>query len=163
MCIARPPAEIRILLDLLDRSYDHEAWHGPNLKGSVRRVSAEVARWRPGPARHSIAEQVLHASYWKYTVRRRIRGGRRGSFAIRGSNWFPVGPDLDEGRWRDHLRMLEEEHRELRLAVAELEPGRLGEVPQGSRFDLEGLISGIAAHDAYHAGQIQLLRRLHAG
>ncbi|QDV32568.1 DinB family protein [Tautonia plasticadhaerens] len=162
MCIAHPPAAIRILLDLLDRAYDHKSWHGPNFRGAVRRVSAEVARWGPGPGRHSIAEQVLHASYWKYTVRRRIRGDRRGSFAIRGSNWFPVGPDLDDERWRDHLRLLAEEHRRLRLTVAELTPDRLAEVPEGGRSDLEGLISGIAAHDVYHAGQIQLLKRLHA-
>ncbi len=36
----------------------------------------------------------------------------------------------------------------------------LGERRAGSPFDNGGLISGIAAHDLYHAGQIQILKKL---
>jgi hypothetical protein len=160
MSITQTPTEIRLLLDQLDLAFDRKAWHGPNLRGAIRRVSPEAAAWRPDPGRHSIAEHVLHAAYWKYTVRRRIRGDRRGSFALKGTNWFPIGPDLDDRKWRGHVWLLDEEHRAMRDEVASLAVGRLSEVPEGSRFDLAGLIGGIAAHDVYHAGQIQLLKRL---
>ena len=49
-----------------------------------RRESA----WRPHPARHSIQEIVVHAAYWKYAVRRRLKGEKRGSFPLKGSDWF---------------------------------------------------------------------------
>jgi hypothetical protein len=40
-------------------------------------------------------------------------------------------------------------------------PGkRLLQKPAGSRYTNLALIRGIAAHDLYHAGQIQLLKRL---
>src|SRR6516162_1988227 len=79
--------EINILEHLLDESYEKKAWHGPNLKGSIRGLTALQAAWRPSPRRHSIAEQVIHAAYWKYAVRRRLRGDLRGSFPLKGSNW----------------------------------------------------------------------------
>lgn len=155
--------EVPLLLDLLDQSYDRKAWHGPNLKGSIRGLDAAGAAWRPGPGRHNIAEQVLHAAYWKYAARRRLRGKKRGSFPLKGSNWFPVAGDLTEAQWRAHARLLDAEHRALRAAVAELDPARLRQAPFGSKVDTATLIVGVAAHDIYHAGQIQLLKRLQAG
>jgi DinB superfamily len=152
-----------ILLDLLDQAFDRKAWHGPNLRGSIRGLDAEQAAWRPDPARKSIAEQVLHAAYWKYTVRRRLRGDKRGSFPLKGSNWFPVYDTLDEAGWRGHVRLLDEEHRALRLAIVELPADRWPETPAGSKFTYYESVQGIAAHDLYHAGQIQLLKRLRCG
>ena len=103
--------EMTILVRMLDESYEKKAWHGPNLKGSIRGLSADQAAWRPGPRRHSIAEQVIHAAYWKYVVRRRIRGDLRGSFPLKGSNWFPLVESLSPGDWKSYLALLESEHR----------------------------------------------------
>jgi hypothetical protein len=147
-----------LLLRLIDEGYRAKAWHGPNLRGSLRGVSAAQASKRPGPGRHNIWEIAVHAAYWKYVVRRRILGEKRGSFPIPGSNWFrrPV-PGAD---WKADLRMLEEMHRGMRLAVASLTDADLGRKPPGSRVANASIASGIAAHDIYHAGQIQLLKRL---
>ncbi|HEV3121906.1 MAG TPA: DinB family protein [Isosphaeraceae bacterium] len=152
--------ELQLLLDLLDQAYERKAWHGPNLKGSVRGLDARRACWRPAPGRHSIAEQVLHAAYWKYAARRRLRGDAKGSFPLKGSNWFPVTETLSEAEWRGYLRLLEAEHRSLRSAIADLRPEQLRQTPAGSKVSNDALIQGIAAHDIYHAGQIQLLKRL---
>ena len=153
-------SELAALLRLLDEAYERRAWHGPNLRGSLRGVTAAEASWQPGPARHSIREIVLHAAYWKYTVRRRLQGEKRGTFRLKGSNWFPR-PDLpDTLAWRDDLRLLDEEHRALRRAAASLSPERLGQIPPGSRTSYAELVRGIALHDVYHAGQVQLLKRM---
>ena len=70
---------------------------------------------------------------------------------------FPVGrPEL--AVWKEDLRLLEAEHRALRTAVAALRPAELGG-RRGSET-VRGLILGVAAHDLYHAGQIQLLKRM---
>lgn len=155
---------IALLLDNLDRSYDANSWHGPNLRGSIRRVNAETAAWRPGPQRHSIAEQVLHAAYWKYAARRRLAGDERGTFPLKGSNWFEVDEALTESEWKRHVALLGSEHKRLREVVASCGPGRLDvELPGGSgKTTVRALILGITAHDIYHAGQIQLLKRLNA-
>jgi hypothetical protein len=97
-------------------------------------------------------------SYWKYTVRRQITGEKRGAFALDGSNWFPR-PD-GTARWADERRLLDAEHIALRTAVAALRPADLARTPEGSAHPLAELVAGAAAHDLYHAGQIQLMKRL---
>jgi hypothetical protein len=152
--------EIALLLRSLDHAYERKAWHGPNLRGSVRGVTAEQASWRPRPDRHCIADNVVHCAYWKYAVRRRLRAEKRGSFDLKGSNWFRLPEPLPEATWRDYLVLLDKEHRLLYEAVAELPEDRLHEKAAGSKLSNMTLIHGIAYHDVYHAGQIQLLKRL---
>jgi uncharacterized damage-inducible protein DinB len=154
--------EIALLLRMLDESYNRKAWHGPNLKGAIRRLSAEQAAWRPQPTRHSIAEHVVHCAYWKYALRRRLRGDKRGSFALKGSNWFAIPAPLSEPSWKEFVALLDSEHRLLRTEIAAFPIERLNDLPAGGKIPLVNMLYGIALHDVYHAGQIQLLKRLQA-
>ncbi|MBX9584121.1 MAG: DinB family protein [Gemmataceae bacterium] len=157
-----------LLLRLVDEGFDRPAWHGPNLRGSLRRVDAAAAAFRPAPGRKSIWEHAVHAAYWKYTVRRRLTGEKRGSFALDGSNWFArpdpaVGPAGWDEAWRADLALLDETHRSLRAAVAATDPAALGGVTPGGKVSTVRVIHGAVMHDVYHAGQIALLKRLAAG
>jgi hypothetical protein len=150
---------VSLLLGLLDQAFDHRAWHGTNLKGSIRGLSARDASWRPSRARHNIWEIVVHAAYWKYAVRRRLTGQKRGSFPLAGSNWFARSGG-DEHAWRADVQLLNREHAALRRAIAAVPPGALSRRAAGGTTTNVVLITGIAAHDLYHAGQIQLLKKL---
>jgi uncharacterized damage-inducible protein DinB len=152
--------ELSLLLRIIDESYERKAWHGPNLKGAVRGLSALEAAWRPTPGRHSIAENVVHCAYWKYAVRRRLTGEKRGSFSLKGSNWFEVPAPLTESSWNDYRALLDREHRAMREVVAAFPSERLQDFPHGGKVRFLTQIYGIALHDVYHAGQIQLLKRL---
>lgn len=145
-----------VLLANLDSAYDRKGWHGPTLRGALRGLSIDDARWRPKEGRHNVAELAMHCAYWKYAVRRRLTGEKRGSFRAKGSNWFALSDVVDDARWREVVRALDDEHRQLRAVIAALADGEL-------RDDKKlRLIYGIAAHDLYHAGQVQLIKRLHA-
>jgi hypothetical protein len=181
------PSNLRQLLGVVDRAYDRRSWHGTNLRGSLRGLSPELAAWRPGAKRHNIWEIVVHAAYWKYVVRRQLTGEARGSFVLKGSNWFarpdyaalrrgspeharnrsvrrrPERTAVDEAAWRADVRLLEDMHRSLRAAIERVPVKVLYEAPSGGKVSRFSLIAGIAAHDLYHAGQIQLLKRLAKG
>jgi hypothetical protein len=152
--------EIALLLDNLDQAYNRKGWHGPNLRGSIRLVTTREASWRPHPKRHSIADIVVHCAYWKYAVRRRLRDDKRGSFPLKGSNWFALPPVLSEKEWKDYIALLDDEHRSLRQAIAELAANQLHSKSPGTKIRNSTLIYAIAAHDLYHTGQIQILKRL---
>jgi hypothetical protein len=154
-------AEITLLLSNIDLAYEKKAWHGPNLRGSLKGVTAEIASWRPAKGRHNIWELVIHAAYWKYTVRRRLTGEKRGSFPIKGSNWFERTSSGDEREWKNDLRLLDEAHRSMREAVTGVRKKDLDVIPPGTKSTNVRTVLGVAAHDLYHAGQIQLLKRLH--
>ncbi len=177
----------RELLSIIDRAYNKQSWHGTSLRGSIRRVTPEVAAWRPARGRHNIWELVVHAAYWKYAVWRRLTGEKRGSFPLDGSNWF-ARPETTrttltasakatavrrsftrrrKGRatsvdraWRADVALLDRTHAALRQAIAALPSRALHAKPGGSAVSNFAIIAGLAAHDLYHAGQIQLLKKL---
>jgi uncharacterized damage-inducible protein DinB len=160
MRIPQNRAEIHQLLQIIDESFDKHAWHGTNLRGSIRGLTVQQAAWRPSQGRHNIWEIVVHCAYWKYIVRRRILGEKKGSFPLNGSNWFKRPTEQTEKAWRADIHLLEETHHTLRNAIAGLKSSDLKKKPFGSKWTNLQTISGIASHDLYHAGQIQLLKRL---
>src|SRR5688572_23685180 len=140
-----------LLLHLVDEGYSASAWHGTTLRGSLRGVTAGEAAKRPAPGRHSIWELAVHAAYWKYTVWRKLTGAKRGSFPRAGSNWLPIPSPPTAAAWKRDIHLLALWHRDLRTAVENLD----ALTPRRRR-----LIAGIALHDAYHTGQIQLVKRM---
>jgi uncharacterized damage-inducible protein DinB len=148
------------LLFLLDSAFDRVSWHGTNLRGSIRGVTPKQAAWRPASHRHNIWELVVHAAYWKYVAWRRLTGSKRGSFPLQGSNWMVRPQQMTAKAWKDDIELLAETHRTLREAAASLRPADLARKPKGSKVSNLALVTGIAAHDLYHAGQIQLLKKL---
>jgi uncharacterized damage-inducible protein DinB len=151
-----PSSALTELLSMVDEAFDRKAWHGTTLLGSLRGLDSERAARRPGPDRHNIWELVVHAAYWKYTVRRRLTGEKRGSFPLAGSNWFER-PSAG-ATFRADVRLLVDQHLALRATIAALPERALAE--RTGTITKDFLIRGIAAHDLYHAGQIQLLKRL---
>ena len=156
-------AAIAQLLSIMDAAYDRKSWHGTNLRGSIRGLTPERAAWRPAPDRHNIWELIVHAAYWKYIGLRRLTSGARGSFPLTGSNWMARPQEMHAKALKADIALLEQTHRALREAVADLSPRDLALTPPGSSVSNFTLLSGVAAHDLYHAGQIQLLKRLAPG
>lgn len=153
---------IELLLEVLDQAFDHKGWHGTTLRGSLRGVTPKQARWRPAANRHNIWELTLHTAYWKYAVRRRLAGEAHGSFDRKPSNWPEIPAPADLKAWKRDVAFLESEHRKLRETVSGLAPASLAlRSPRGVWTYAEE-IHGIAAHDLYHTGQIQLIKRLMA-
>jgi hypothetical protein len=58
------------------------------------------------------------------------------------------------------VKLLVETHKSLRAAIADVSSVQLRKQLRGAKVTYFSLISGVAAHDVYHAGQIQLLKRL---
>ena len=150
----------KLLLASIDEAYDRRSWHGTNLRGSLRGVTSGQAAWRPADDGHNIWELVVHAAFWKYDIRRRLGGEKGRSFALEGSNFWARPIEGTMAEWKADLLLLQREHDALRRAVEAFPAARWAKKAPGKPFMFEGLARGVAAHDLYHAGQIQLLKRL---
>lgn len=153
-------SRLQDLQSLIEESYSAKAWHGSNLRGSLRGVSAREASRRPAPGRHNIWEIVVHCAYWKYIVRRRLLSEKKGSFPLKGSNWFHRPDAMTEAAWKRDIALLHQCHQDLVNALRTLRDGSLGKKPRASKVSNAAVLRGIASHDVYHAGQIQLIKRL---
>ncbi|HEV8511232.1 MAG TPA: DinB family protein [Gemmatimonadales bacterium] len=152
--------KVRLLLDVFEQAYTAPAWHGTPLKGTLRGLTAREAIWRPGPRRHCIWDLVLHTAYWKCMVRRRLLRDPEIAFPRDGANWPALPVRLDNAAWKRDRALLDEQHALLRRAIAGLDPRSLNRRGWHSQWPIKAEIYGIASHDLYHAGQIQLLKRL---
>lgn len=148
--------ETAILTRTLEEGYGPGAWHGADLKAATEDVSAEVAFRRPGPDRHSIAEIALHHAYYLHDVRGRLSGTPSGPFVHDGDEWFPL-PDSSRLTWSQITETLEIEQRKLVEFVAGIGDRHTSPLSEAERFDL---ILGITCHAVYHAGQVQLIKKL---
>jgi uncharacterized damage-inducible protein DinB len=159
---------IRILQENVQPRKGRRGWHGgPTALGALRGVSAEQARWRPGPRRKSIWDLALHIAYWNYAVRRRLENGSRDRTAARfdraPSNWPKPRGAPDNQAWAADVALVRAEHEKLLTAIGAVTPAELDRKPQGrGEWSYAELVLGIALHDAYHIGQIQLTKRLWA-
>ena len=149
-----------LILRQLRQAFNEKSWHGTNLNGAIRGLYVATAAWRPQPERHNIWELIVHCAYWKYTVIRRITGESKGSFALKGSNFFPRPEVPSIKALKADIRLLKDYHDLLMDTVAGMSAKDLNHVAEGSTLSNRDAIIGIAAHDLYHAGQIQLIKRL---
>ena len=147
-----------LLLQIIEEAYRRPTWNGTNLRASLRRVPADAAGWRPSKSRRSIADIVVHCAYWKYALRRRLSGGRRGAFPFKGSNWFSLPSPVTRPQWSEYLTLLDDQHQQLCEFLAE-DSSRLTFSDAATR-DQTRRIFGLAIHDAYHTGQIHLIKKL---
>lgn len=153
-------ARVRLLLEMFDQAYTAPAWHGTPLKGTIRGITAREALWRPSPGRHNIWELVLHTAYWKCMVRRRLLRDPAIAFPRPGANFpdLPAKPNVIA--WKRDRELLDEQHKLLRRAIAGLSANALTRRAWRSTWSVAENVYGIASHDLYHAGQIQLIKRL---
>jgi hypothetical protein len=133
----------------LRRGYDGSPWHGSSLTAILDGITPRQAAERPIPNAHTIWELVLHMAAWAGEVTRRL-GGSPPAEPAEG-DWPEMPPRIDDSTWIAARLRLAEAHAELTGTVAARE----------SLSDLEAhTINGLLQHDAYHAGQVSLLRKL---
>jgi hypothetical protein len=93
-------------------------------------------------------------------VRRRLARDPAIVFPRPGSNWPRLPDRPTAAAWNRDRKLLKSEHERLRRVIARFDATLLGRRGWRSKWRNAQDIYGIASHDLYHAGQIQLLRRL---
>ena len=143
--------------EAIERSVSGPVWHGPSLADLIGDVNADDAAEHPVAGAHSIWELVLHLTAWTEIVRQRLVSHT----AVEASpeqDWPPV-PEQSADAWRAAVERLKDAHRELATDVSALDDSRLiGRVP-GREHTVLAMVHGIIEHDAYHGGQIAILKK----
>ena len=146
-----------VLARTLEEGYGPGAWHGPDMRAALTDVTRELAYWKPSPARHSIAEIAVHHAYHLHNVHSRLTGQPPSPFLLAGEDWFAL-PSAADLSWTQIQALVESGQNRVSAAVRAIGEGTIASPLSGAeQFDL---VLGITSHAVYHAGQIQLLKRL---
>lgn len=141
-----------------------DPWYGSPVSAVLQGIDAAAARTRPIPGAHTVLELVLHMTAWADETTRRLRGAPHRTL---GEGDWPRPASGDAAAWEQARRALHAAHDELAKALLELADADLPRQVAGAQADAFGqpvtlyrTIVGLLQHDAYHTGQIALLKKL---
>ncbi len=149
-------SESQRILDQLHRAFYGEAWHGPALEETLAGVDAALAARKPPGGAHTLWELARHVAFWEAAILKRVRGDD--TPIDQSEDWGAVS-DTSPAAWEAELRRLRSGHEALEKALADLPDERLSEVHRGPTT-LYVLLHGAVQHGLYHAGQMQMLKRM---
>jgi uncharacterized damage-inducible protein DinB len=150
--------KIDLLLREWDFCYDKEDWYPP-LAHVLRGVTAAQASWRPaGEAANTIWENVNHLTFYKERFLKRLKGEESEYPQGIGNDDTFVAKQQDEKAWQESVARLEAVHREIREVLAGLKEEDFDRPIPKNTIGLWA--SSLVMHDAYHTGQIVLIRKL---
>ncbi len=150
------PAE-RLLSDY-DTAISGDAWYSDSVWALLTTITPEIAAFRAAPGAHSIWELVEHMMYWENVARRRMSEPTAASEELN----FPAMPDPTVENWQALLQRFRDSNRLYREALLRLDAAELDNPTPGATKSFHQLAQGIIQHHVYHAGQIAMLKRLHA-
>jgi uncharacterized damage-inducible protein DinB len=148
--------EVNRIAKLSRHAFNGEPWYGLALCKLLEDVTAEQAAAHPIPRAHSIWQEVLHAITWRRATTDLLNGKPEPS-VTEEQNW-PLPADTSAAAWQRTLDELAESQRQLETAITSVSDERLSEKAPDKPFSLYVLMHGIIQHDAYHAGQIAMLK-----
>lgn len=143
------------LLSCLDDAFDGEAWHGPNLYGTLANLDLEQMTYDNTVEGFSVWQIALHCAYWKWYVRKLLSNRDVPAFQRSADDWPAVPDNHTLENWKRDIDFLVEEHRLLRQSVVEFPDNRLPDIVEGKSLSYLKHIYSVAAHDVYHTAQIR--------
>lgn len=146
-----------VLLENWDYAMDIEDW-APPLSHAIEGVTSDQATWKPeGGAANSIWETVNHLTYYKVRLLHKLKGLPKLPEAENNDATFTMTVS-GEVEWEKAVANLKSVHASLREVIEALEEGAYDWGGSGHAPGEE--VMSLILHDAYHTGQIVLVRKL---
>ena len=145
---AKPVTLKSSLLDQLRTTHDQQDWFVP-VKPAIDGVTAAQAVWKPQGGDHSIGQLANHLLFWNSQNLAKFKGLAAPKFDGNNDETFNA---FDQAKW-DQVR------KDLDRVLTELE--KLVESADEKTLQKWAPTLGrIATHNAYHTGQILVLRKM---
>lgn len=121
-------------------------------------TSAAQAAQKPLAVAHSIYEILLHMNAWQeYALN--VANESDGASLQGEEDWPPVPADPTEDEWEVAKRHFDGAGQEIRELIVHFDDEMMHETVRGREFSMKVLLHGIVHHNAYHCGQIAMLKK----
>ena len=147
--------EINRILKLFADLQHGDCWIGINYKEALHGVNAAKAVKDISGITNNTWQLVAHITYWRTTVVNRLTG----SLNPPPFPDFLLPDQLSEENWRQTLHDFESAYHLLRNAIHHFKEENLDKPSPKEEQTFYQLIMGCLQHDAYHLGQMVLLKK----
>ena len=142
-----PPTAKSILLDQLRSTHNKAEWFVP-ANTAVDGLTAEQANWTDGKGSHSVGQLATHLVFWNRRYLRKFNGEPEEKFSGNNDETFTR---FDSKQWSATVKDLDAVMTEWEKAVEAADDAKLA--------SWYTMLANIAAHNAYHIGQIVYVRK----
>jgi len=150
---------VELLGRMREFAWNREGWFVP-LEEALRGLTAREAAWRPPGGGLTIWQILNHLNYWNTYMLRRITGVSPDTPVLENEETFgSQGDPNDEDGWHALVAQTRQIAEELRAALADLSESDLDR-PLPNMGTVADSLAAWVMHDAYHTGQIILIRKL---
>ena len=148
------------LIDQFSACYDQNGWF-VTVRNAIDGLNVEQAAWKPQDDVNCVWEMLSHLTYYNNAYLQRFKGIDFEYDVDNNDQTFSVG-EYEEAAWQADIENFDAVMTEW-LAVLELTDKSKFSVLVPGKDDTTWaeLVGLISTHNAYHAGQILLLRKLH--
>lgn len=148
-----------VLLKQYDRCYNKNGWFVA-VRNAVEGVTAEQATWKPEGSDNSIWETLAHVGYYNNAYLQRFKGIEY-QYDVADNNETFRGGERTEEAWQAEVAKFDAMMTEWRGLIDSADESKFDEpVPTKPERKWFELLADVNAHNAYHGGQILLLRKL---
>ena len=149
-----------LLLKQFTLCFDENGWFVA-VRNAIDGVTAEQAAWRPEGTDNTIWESLAHLTYYNNAYLQRFKGVESRYDVADNDATFAQGGTATEEAWRAEVEKFDRVMNEFRELLKAADGSKLDEpVPTNTSRRWWEVVADINAHNAYHAGQILLLRKL---
>ena len=151
--------EIDRMISVLDDLQKGECWIGYNAMQVLHGLDAAAGQKKAYEAGNTIWQLVFHISYWRKHLVKRLKNGSEMPFD---------GPDFQQAdnpehhSWDELLKDFDETYVLLRDTILGLDITQLNQTLSGEdvQYTYYKQVMGAMQHDAFHLGQIMVIRRM---
>jgi hypothetical protein len=144
---AKPPATLRsILLEQLKSTHTNSDWF-VCADVAVAGLTPEQANWTDGK-NHSVGQLVYHIWYWNWRNLANIKGEKLEKFNGNNDETFDK---FDAKSWPETVQKMDAVMTELEQIVESADDAKLAKIAS--------TVQHINAHNAYHIGEIVMVRK----
>lgn len=150
-----------VLLDQLAACHDDESWFKSS-NTILNELSGNDAALKLAGNPHSIWEITNHLIFWNVMwLQRFINDEINGREEIANNATFELDIlNQDEGSWQETIQRLSDGFVQWREAIMNCDDAKLDKrIPSYFNAQWWGVISNLCIHNAYHIGQIMLLKK----
>ena len=150
--------ELKRLKKIINDGYDGNPWLDVTVTDTLNDVSAERALKKIGD-HNSIWEIVNHMIEWREVLWKKVNGEK---VFVTNTNFIEEISDSSEKQWKQTLKRVEKSQKNILSFLTKLKDLDYDKTYPNGHTSYEHLLA-IIQHDAYHLGQIVLLKKLISG
>ena len=149
-----------VLLKQFDSCYDRNGWFVA-VRNVLEGVTAEQAAWKAEGTNNSIWESLSHLTFYNSAYVQRFKGVDYKYSTNDNDETFTVPDNPSEDDWIAEVFKFDLTMRELRELIEAADASKFDQaVSETIQASWAELILNINAHNAYHGGQMLLIRKL---